>query len=93
MTYIVRASFKAKSGEIKKGQVITMREDKARALLVAGQIAELKACHICQTFAWWLSIHGALVCGVCHPPVACALVKRWIGDRDTLKRIKDAAGI
>ena len=41
---------------------------------------EIRACHICHEFAWWLSTHGVLVCGVCHPPARPGLVKKWIGE-------------
>jgi hypothetical protein len=83
VTYIVRRSFRAKCGEIKKGQVIAMAEDKAQPLLRAGKITELKGCHICHKYAWWLSMYGALRCGVCHPPVSGA-VRRWIGGPEAL---------
>ena len=76
--YLVQIPFRAKSGEVKKGQIINMPEDKAQPLLEAGKITELKACHNCKTYSWWLSIHGVLRCGVCHPPPREGLVKRWI---------------
>jgi hypothetical protein len=79
MTYIVREPFKARLGEIKRGQVITMPEDKAQALVRAGKITELKPCHICHTFSWWLSVYGVLVCGYCHPAPLPEIVKRQIG--------------
>jgi|GEM_PF-2508300 hypothetical protein len=79
MTYIVREPFKARSGEIRKGHVITMPEDKAQALVRAGKITELKPCHICHTFSWWLSVYGVLVCGYCHPAPLPEIVKRQIG--------------
>lgn len=87
MTYIVQTFFKTKSGEVRKGQVITMPEDKAQPLLRAGTITELKACHICGEYAWWVSIRGAFVCGVCHPPTPGA-VKKWIGEPEMLNRLK-----
>jgi hypothetical protein len=90
MTYIVRVPFEARSGEIKKGQIIAMPENKAQALVTAGKITELKSCHICGDFAWWLSIYGALRCGTCHPPASAELVKRWIGDGDRLTTMKMA---
>ncbi|MGD0658833.1 MAG: hypothetical protein ABSD38_12270 [Syntrophorhabdales bacterium] len=86
--YTVEEPFRAKSGEIRKGQVVTMTEDTAKALLKAGKIAEVKPCPSCHEFAWWLSIHGVLVCGLCHPPASPALVKRWIGDQEAYARMK-----
>ena len=79
MTYLVRVPFKTKSGEVRKGQVIAMPEDKAEALVRAGKITELLPCHICGDFAWWLSVRGVLVCGTCHPPVSPEIVKKQIG--------------
>jgi hypothetical protein len=87
VTFIVQTSFKAKSGEIKKGQVIAVPEDKAQALVRSGKIAELRNCHICGEYAWWLSAHGALACGVCHPPAPGA-GKKWIGDPEALNKLK-----
>ncbi len=39
-------------------------------------------CAVCHRRAWWRSIHGALVCGVCHPPASAELVAAWLGDHD-----------
>jgi hypothetical protein len=36
-------------------------------------------CTACDRRAWWLSIHGAVVCGRCHPPASNPRVERWIG--------------
>ncbi|MGD0656646.1 MAG: hypothetical protein ABSD38_01105 [Syntrophorhabdales bacterium] len=55
------------------------------------KIAKIEPCRICGENAWWLSVYGALRCGVCHPPVPGA-VKKWIGDPDTLRRIKANMG-
>jgi hypothetical protein len=47
------------------------------------------SCHICGESAWWLSKYGVLRCGVCHPPAHRPdLVKEWIGDPETLTRLK-----
>jgi hypothetical protein len=78
--YLVQIPFRAKSGEVRKGQIINLPRDKAQPLLMAGKIAELVNCHICHTSSWWLSVHGPLVCGVCHPPAIPDIVKRWIGN-------------
>lgn len=90
MVYIVHVPFKAKSGQIKKGQVIAVSEDNAQALLAARKIIELKPCRICHEYAWWLSIHSALVCGVCHPPASPAFVRKWISNPDAYARIGGA---
>jgi hypothetical protein len=53
----------------------------------AEKIGELGPCRICGENAWWLSVYGALRCGVCHPPVPGA-VKKWIGDPECSARLK-----
>jgi hypothetical protein len=54
------------------------------------EIETMRACPTCDARAFWLSVHGAVICGVCHPPASSALVKRWIGDPETLTRMKAA---
>jgi len=36
------------------------------------------ACFACKSTHFWLSVHGSLVCGVCHPPADPSLVSEWI---------------
>jgi hypothetical protein len=88
MTCTVVMPFNTKSGEVRKGQIISLADETARSLILTGKLAELKMCPICHEYAWWLSMYGVLVCGVCHPPPGSKLVKRWIGDPGTLKRMK-----
>ena len=38
------------------------------------------ACHECR---FWVSILGATVCGVCHPPAAPELVERWLPEPES----------
>ncbi len=45
-------------------------------------IEALSPCPVCHENAWWLSTHGVLVCGVCHPPAVGALKKWMIGQTD-----------
>lgn len=40
--------------------------------------SEAGACSCCLTARFWESIHGAVVCGTCHPPADAALVRRWL---------------
>ena len=35
-------------------------------------------CYACKTSRFWLSIHGVIVCGLCHPPASPDLVDKWI---------------
>ncbi len=37
-------------------------------------------CYACHGTRYWLSIHQALICGVCHPPAYPSLVAEWIED-------------
>ena len=37
-----------------------------------------EACQCCQTVRFWESIHGAVICGTCHPPAHSHLVFRWL---------------
>ena len=39
-------------------------------------------CLACRSRRFWQSIHGAIVCGLCHAPGSPDLVARWIGDTD-----------
>jgi hypothetical protein len=43
---------------------------------LAGPVAV--RCFACRGFRFWRSIHGAVVCGICHPPAAPELVREWI---------------
>ena len=36
-------------------------------------------CYACHGREAWLSVHGILICGRCHPPATPALVKEWKG--------------
>ena len=51
------------------------------------EIEELRPCRVCHENAWWLSVYGALRCGVCHPPVPGA-VKKWIGAPECSARLE-----
>jgi hypothetical protein len=53
-----------------------------------GEIESLVPCPVCHEYAWWVSKYGVLRCGVCHPPATSGAVKKWIGDRDILNRMK-----
>lgn len=35
-------------------------------------------CFACRERRFWRSIHGRVVCGVCHPPAEPWLVERWL---------------
>jgi len=92
LIFLVETPFQTKQGPVKRGQVIAVAKEQAKALLRAGKITELEPCRVCRTFSWWLSVSGVLVCGVCHPPVSPAVVKRWIGDPEVLNRMKTDKG-
>jgi hypothetical protein len=51
-------------------------------------------CGWCGRRAWWRSIHGAVVCGHCHPPALPGLVAEWLGrDEKSENRVVDIAVI
>ncbi len=35
-------------------------------------------CYACKSSRFWRSIHGSVVCAVCHPPADPSLVLEWI---------------
>ena len=48
----------------------------------ATQDRTAQRCRACHGSRFWLSIHGATVCGKCHPPATDDLVARWIDGDD-----------
>jgi len=62
-----------------------MPEDKAQPLLTARKIEKLGDCPVCHEWAWWVSIHGVLVCGIYHPSALGAAKKM----RAMLKNLKN----
>ena len=38
----------------------------------------LAPCFACHGTSHWQSIHGAVVCGTCHPPISPSLVAEWV---------------
>lgn len=57
-----------------------------KALLMSGTIEPASPCYLCREFFWWLSIHGVLICGNCHPPAVPELIKRWFSDEAGQRR-------
>jgi hypothetical protein len=52
--------------------------DAHAASLPLGSPARLRdTCYACGTTRRWRSIHGAVVCGTCHPPADTQLVAEW----------------
>src|SRR6516225_3530431 len=39
---------------------------------------EPACCRVCHRSLFWASVHGAVVCGVCHSPASPSLVERWL---------------
>lgn len=66
------------------GDVLVLSDDKGRKLLdrAATSVRRVDGgpCFSCGSTRRWLSIHMAVVCALCHPPVDPRLVVRWIGD-------------
>ena len=40
--------------------------------------AEEEPCFACHGTKFWQSIHGAVACGTCHPPMSLSLVAKWV---------------
>jgi len=36
-----------------------------------------RRCRACNSWLYWVSVHGAVVCVTCHPPANRDLVKTW----------------
>ena len=58
--------------EIKPAVLARLREER-----VASPVKVI--CHACNSTTFWRSIHGPIVCGVCHPPATPRLIEKWIG--------------
>jgi putative DNA primase/helicase len=39
---------------------------------------DTQPCFACHGTTFWQSIHGAVACGTCHPPMSPSLVAKWI---------------
>jgi hypothetical protein len=39
-----------------------------------------RVCKTCGSARWWRSVHGPVICAVCHPPAADRLVAAWLGE-------------
>jgi hypothetical protein len=37
-----------------------------------------RRCRLCRTCVPWLSVHGVIVCGTCHPPAGEEVLRRWL---------------
>lgn len=80
-------------GIVKKepGAVFTIPDlEPALRLFEIGKAEPADPCPTCHARAYWISIHDALVCGLCHPPASPASVKKWIGDPEAYNRLKAA---
>ena len=58
--------------EIKPAVLARLREER-------GASPARVVCYACKSSRFWRSIHGRIVCAVCHPPASPELVKEWIG--------------
>jgi len=50
-------------------------------------------CPWCGRREWWRSIHGAVVCGCCHPPAVPGLVAEWLNGPESPPTKKPPRGI
>ena len=52
----------------------------------ADRAATKVVCYCCRESRFWRSIHGQVVCGICHPPAHPDLVAEWIPRPDPTPR-------
>jgi virulence-associated protein VagC len=49
----------------------------------------LRRCPACNSWLFWVSMYGVVVCSNCHPPASQSVVKQWYwlpeGERKTLQ--------
>ncbi len=92
----IHLEFETSTGIVRfaPGDVFTPKGIEPLARLIGQEkVKPAHPCHICHEYAWWLTIHDVLICGVCHPPVP-GTVKKWIGDLDRLAQLKaDKTGV
>ena len=43
----------------------------------AGLELPTRRCRACNSWLFWESVHGTVVCATCHPPASRTLVKTW----------------
>ena len=43
-----------------------------------GPLPPTGSCYVCRDSLWWVSIHGAVACGTCHPPASPSFVREWL---------------
>lgn len=67
----------------KKAEVVAVLQsgDRRRRL---DYFNEPLICGACGSRSFWISIHGAQVCPLCHPPAHPSLIKTWIGRSSNL---------
>ena len=44
------------------------REEIPQPVRKPEEIVQSNVCSTCHKYAWWESVYGRIVCGVCHPP-------------------------
>jgi hypothetical protein len=44
---------------------------------LAGIVLPTRRCQACNSWLYWVSVYGAVVCVTCHPPANRDLVKTW----------------
>jgi hypothetical protein len=36
-----------------------------------------RRCRACNSWLYWVSVHGVVVCSTCHPPPSAEVVRTW----------------
>ena len=58
-----------------------IRDNLLRSRLAFEEQSKPEACQCCHSFRFWESIHGAVACATCRPPVQPGLVVRWLNGK------------
>jgi hypothetical protein len=69
--------------ERSRGEEIKIEDRVSRVSDVRARNKAVVPCFNCHGTRFWVSIHGATVCGSCHPPVNPSLVSEWLGQLPT----------
>lgn len=71
-----RLQVEAPKGAVDPAVRAALAEHKAE--LLAALYPWPGSCYCCQEVCWWLSKHGVVICGRCHPPPYPDMVAVWV---------------
>ena len=72
---------------LRVGEVLTLPEHQSLKLLAKARAKVRRVdggpCFSCHSTQRWLSIYGAVICAICHPPADSSTVARWVDAEGT----------